>query len=223
MHRKGIKFILLGVFILLTSCFEIIEEVSFNEDGSGNVMLTLNLSQSRTKLNSFMLLDSVNKYKVPSKIEIRDHFNKIATTIKNTNGISNVQHTVNFDDYIFTISCDFKDVEALNTVISNFSSKNEAALIQQNKHFSYDQSKDVFTRNYHYDLATEFKKTQLEDRKVIESATYTTIYRFKKPIISSNNQAAKIASSKKAVMLKVNVKDIITNQKSIKNQITLQH
>ena len=47
MHKKGITFIFLGLLFLCTGCFEIVEEVSFNKDGSGHITLTLNLSKSK--------------------------------------------------------------------------------------------------------------------------------------------------------------------------------
>ncbi len=222
MHNKGIKVLFLGLFILCTSCFEIIEEVSFNKDGSGHVTLTVNLSKSRTKLNSIMLLDSINNYKVPSKIEIKNKIAQVIQKIKQIEGISNVKNSSDFNDYIFTVSCNFTNVEALNTVISNFSSKKEASIIKQQQHFSFDTSQNTFTRNYHYDLSQEFKKTNMEDRKVFETATMTTIYRFESPIISSKNPTAKISGSKKAIMLRVNAQDIIKNKNTIKNQIKLQ-
>ncbi len=222
MIKKGITIIFLSFLLLLTGCFEIVEEVSFNKDGSGHVTLTLNLSRSKTKLNSMMLLDSINNYKVPSEAEIQQHFTEITNTIKKTKGISNVTNSLNFKEYIYTISCDFTSVEVLNMVISNFSSKNEAKKIKQYKHFSFDKDQHKFTRNYHYDLAKEFNKTKMDDRKIFENATFTTIYRFTNPIISSKNTTAKISGNKKAIFLKVNAQDIITNKNSIKNQIQLQ-
>ncbi len=223
MHKKGINYIFIGLLILCTSCFEIIEEVSFNKDGSGHVTLTMNLSKSKTKLNSMLLLDSVNNYKVPSKQEIRQRIAQAVEKVKRIQGISNVKNSIDFGEYIFTVSCDFTDVDALNTVISNFSTKKDAAMIKKQKHFSFDTAKNTFTRNYHYDISAAFKKTNMEDRKVFETATMTTIYRFETPIVSSQNTTAKIAGSKKAIMLRVNAQDIIKNKNSIKNQIKLQN
>jgi len=222
MFKKEIYGILFMFSLLLTGCFEIVEEVSLNEDGSGHITLTLNLSRSRTKLNSIMLLDSVNDYAVPSKAEIKQHFEEITNTIKGSKGISNVTDVLNMKDYIYTVSCDFATVDALNTVVSNFSSKDEVKKIKQQKHFNYDKNQHLFIRNYHYDLAKEFSKTNMADRKIFENASYTTIYRFKNPIQSSKNSAAKISGNKKAIFLKVDAQDVIANKNSIKNQIQLQ-
>ena len=223
MHKKGITFIFLGLLFLCSSCFEIVEEVSFNKDGSGHVTLTLNLSKSKSKLNSIMLLDSINDYHVPSEVEIRKQIAEAVNRVKTIEGISNLKNTINFNDFIFTFSCDFVDTDALNTVISNFSTRKDAALIKQTKHFNFDKSNNTFTRNYHYNIAKEFKKTKMKDREIFETASFTTIYRFETPIATSENITAKIAGSKKAIMLKVSAQDIIQNKNSIKNQIKLQN
>ncbi|MET2985937.1 hypothetical protein [Aureibaculum conchae] len=219
---KKIKSIFVFALLLIcSSCFEIIEEVSLNDDGSGKVTLTLNLSRSKTKINSMMLLDSVNNYKVPSEQEIRKHFSEMVKTVKNTEGISNVTNSIDMEEFIFTLSCNFNDVDALNTVVSNFSSKEEAKRIKNHKHFDYNKVNQLFTRSYHYDLAKEIKKTKMEDREVFKTASITTIYRFPHPIASTKNNVAKISKSKKAIMLKISAQDIINQKKSIKNQIKL--
>ncbi len=77
MIKKTNYIFVFALLLICTGCFEIIEEVSLNEDGSGKVTLTLNLSRSKTRINSIMLLDSVNNYEVPSEQEIRQHFAKM--------------------------------------------------------------------------------------------------------------------------------------------------
>lgn len=222
--QRVAAFIFLSLLIIsLTSCFEVVEEVNFNKDGSGDVILTMNLSKSKTRLNAIMLLDSINSYKVPSKEEVRKQISQAVDRVKQIKGISNVQNSTNFDSYIFTVSCNFTDVDALNTVISAFSTKEDAAIIKQKKHFSFNKTQNIFVRNYHYNIAKEFEKTNMEDREIFKTATLTTIYRFKSNIKSSENTTAKIAGSKKAIMLRVSAQDIIANKNSIKNQIKLEN
>lgn len=222
MRKKVLLFLSFVSLLLLSGCFEIVEEVAFNKDGSGSVTLTMNLSKSKTKLNSIMLLDSVNNYKVPSKTEINREINTALAKVKKIKGISNVKNSTNFTDYIFTVSCNFTDVEALNRVIATFSSKRDAAAIKKNKHFKFNKATNTFTRSHHFNIGREFGKTKMEDRKVFETATFTSIYRFENAIASSKNANAKISGSKKAIMLRVNAQDIIKGRKTIKNQITLQ-
>lgn len=223
MSKRILFFIGLLSLLLLSSCFEIVEEVTFNKDGSGSVTLTMNLSKSKTKLKSIMLLDSVNNYKVPSKAEIQREINTAIAKVKKIKGISNVKNTTNFDEYIFTVSCNFTDVDALNNVIVAFSSKKDAMAVKKHKHFKFNKATNTFTRSHHFNLGKEFGKTKVEDRKVFETATFTSIYRFKNAIVASQNKDAKIAGSKKAIMLRLNAQDIIKGRKTIKNKITLQN
>src|SRR3546814_567554 len=101
---------------LFSSCFQLIEEITLNTDGSGTLALTANLSQSRSKLASIMLLDSVNGYKVPSKQEVRKELEEVSNTLRSVQGISNVSHAVDFDNYILNIRFSFEDVANLNDI-----------------------------------------------------------------------------------------------------------
>jgi hypothetical protein len=81
------QFYKLWLFIILipilSSCFEVIEEIAIKNDGTGDVVLTINLSQSKTKVASVMLLDSVQGYKVPSKQKIQQELNEAVAYLKN--------------------------------------------------------------------------------------------------------------------------------------------
>ncbi|WP_428741453.1 hypothetical protein [Tenacibaculum sp.] len=223
MNKKLLLFLSLTSLFLFTSCFEFVEEVTFNKDGSGSAVLTINLSKSKTKLASIMLLDSVNGYKVPSKAIIRSKVNEIVRKIQQTKGVHNVKNTLDFNEFIVTVSCDFDNVEALNEVISNFSSKKEAEKIKKNQHFTFNKKSKTFTRSHHFNLGKEFQKTKMQDRKVFETATYTSVYRFETPIQSSENKEAKISKSKKAIMLHLQAQDIVAHKQTIKNKIQLEN
>lgn len=220
--RLLLLFSTISIF-LFTSCFEFVEEVSFNKDGSGSAVLTINLSKSKTKLASILLLDSINGYKVPSKVTIRKKVQEIVSKIKGTKGVHNVKNTLNFNEFIVTVSCDFDNVEALNEVIANFSSKKHIEAIKKDRHFTFNEKSKTFTRSHHFDLGKEFRKTKNQDRKVFETATYTSVYRFETPIKTTENNQARISQSKKAIMLHLQAQDIIANKQTIKNKIQLEN
>lgn len=219
-YYLGLMLLLSSMF--LTSCFEIIEEVTLNDDGTGNVSLTLNFSKSKTKISSIMLMDSINNYKVPSRSEIKTQFAKLKNEVQKIKGVSNLESTSNFDDFIFTLSCDFTNVDVLNKIVSHFSSLHDSKIIANKKHFSYNKKSKTYTRNYHYDLAKEFKKVKAKDKSIIDGASITTVYRFESEIATSKNKKARISGSKKAIMLKVNAQDIISEKNTIKNTIQLK-
>ena len=116
----------LGLFscmLLFQSCFEIIEQVFIKNDGSGNFQLVINMSKSKTRLNSMMKMKTVNGHDVPSKEEITQKIADLEKTITITPGISNVKTRLDFNNYIVTLSCNFAKVGCLNAAVKNIGDK----------------------------------------------------------------------------------------------------
>ncbi|WP_298488079.1 hypothetical protein [uncultured Maribacter sp.] len=226
MIKKAFIYFSLFVCIsLCTSCFEILEEIKLNKDGSGTIMVTLNMSKSKSKLASIMLLDSINGYKIPSEDEIEESFKDVIYHLEKTEGITNIKKTKDLDNYIFTVSCDFKDVDNVNDIFKDLINK-------QNKNnytnftttnLSFSQSDKVFKRHFKYDAAIKksFNTLKSEDRKVFDGASYTCIYRFQDKVKSVSNIDAKIAPNKAAVFLKIDALSLILGEKNVENKIQL--
>ncbi|WP_188753031.1 hypothetical protein [Parapedobacter defluvii] len=217
------RLILCTPFLLLfVSCFQLIEDVTVKQDGSGTAVFTANLSQSRSKLASIMLLDSVNGYKVPSKTDIQNHLAEIATELKKIPGISNVSHSADFDKFIATIRFSFNKVEDLNTIANKLFTEMKITSSNQSS-YAYNKGGRTFSRTYVYEpkAKAEFEKLKDADKEVFNSATYTSIYRFDQPVLSQSNASAKLAASKKAVMMQSPILDLITGKRNMTNQIKL--
>ncbi|PCH73705.1 MAG: hypothetical protein COB98_10455 [Flavobacteriaceae bacterium] len=220
--KKLKKIILLFIsLLLLSSCFEIIEEITLHKNGSGDIAITLNLSQSKSKIASIMLMDSINGFQIPSRSEITNFVKKTTVTIKNTSGISNVKSSLDLDNFILNFSCNFENIHALNQVIAAFGNHKERSKINKQQHFIYNTNTQHFSRSYHYDLSKEFDKVKAIDKNALKEASYTTIYRFDQPIISTSNRLSKLAPNKKAVLIKVSGAAMLTGEHSIKNNIQL--
>ena len=97
----------------LTSCFEVIEDISFKKDGSGVVKLILNLSQSKNEINTLMKLDSSSGYKIPTESDINSYLNRVLQSLKSTEGLSNVSIKRDFKNWIFEVKSNFKNSENL--------------------------------------------------------------------------------------------------------------
>jgi len=219
---------LLGLFFSMTwliGCFEVLEEINLNADGSGHMLVTVNLSKSRTKLASMMLLDSVNGHKIPSKDDINESLKQAVAHLKETKGISNIKKTADYENYIFTISCDFEKIENIDAIFKDAIRKqNQREKTKFNTtNFSFNNSSQLFKRHFSYDTAVKksFNGLKKEDKKIFEDASYTAIYRFKKEVKSVSNTNAKIAPNKKAVFLRVAAMDLILGQKNLENNIQL--
>lgn len=218
---KNCKFFLL--FILspfLISCFEILEEVDMNTDGSGEMTMTINLSQSKNKIASIMLLDSINGYKVPSKKDIQQDINGLSTKLKNIAGISNVKTTTDFTNYIVSVSFSFSDVSVLNKASKDIFAAYKMK-VEETPVYSYNKASKTFNYDYKNGNKEAYNKLKAADKEVFKNATYTQIYRFTSTIEKSNNAQAKISKSKKAIMQKSLILDLINNKVNISNQIKL--
>ncbi|MEP7238326.1 MAG: hypothetical protein ABI685_10690 [Ferruginibacter sp.] len=219
---KIIAYLLLfTILISFQSCFEIIEQVFIKNDGSGNFQLVLNMSKSKTRLNSIIKMKTINGHDVPSKDEIKDKIADIEKTITKTSGISNVKTTIDFDNYIVGISCNFNKVTQINEAVKNIYLKENAKGKASEKIYDYDAAGGLFSRLNLFSFKDEYKKLSNADKEVFASANYTSIFKFEGSVIAASNKETKISPSKKAVMLKLNALDIITEKRSIENKITL--
>ncbi len=207
---------------MLSSCFDVVEEVGMKTNGSGSIKLIVNLSKSKTKVASLMKLDKIDGIKIPSEKEIRADVQEVATILKSTNGISNVKYTLDFTNYIANLSCDFSNIEALNSFTKALSTKFKTELTQYSK-YSYAPKTKTLTRTYVYN--GDGKKTlgslKMENQKAIQDASFASIYRFDDTIRKQDNANAKVSSNKKAVMLRVSILDIVNGKVNLSNNISL--
>lgn len=213
--------VLFSCILMLQSCFEIVEQVFIKEDGSGTFELVLNMSKSKTKINSIMKMKKVNGHDVPGKEEIAKKVNDLEKTIRQTPGISNVKTSLDFDNYIATLSCSFNKVNGLNAAVKNIGNKEKTNNPALEKSYDYDASGKLFSRLNKFSLKDEYYKMSNADREIFATANYTSIFRFAADVAVASNKESKIAGNKKAVMLKLNALDVVTGKKSIENKINL--
>lgn len=206
----------------LTSCFDVVDEINLNADGSGEIIITANLSKSKTKIASIMLLDSINGYKVPTKADIEKALNDAEAYLKNAEGISAITKKSDFDNYIFSISCQFKSVKNIDNIIQEITKDFRIKPVMVS--YAYDQAKREFFKDYTYtpEAKKEYNKLNEEDKKIFNDATYTSIFRFDREVASYSNALSKLSKSKKALMLKTAALDLIDGEILLTNKIQLK-
>lgn len=128
-----LKTLLLFVpLLLLSSCFEFIEEVTYADADKGNCLLTLNCSQSKIKLKNLMKLDTFMGLNIPDVSRLRQDIANAKTLVAAIPGIHNVSTGSDFENFIFTIKFDFDSTASLNralNAIAKAESKNIHCLI----------------------------------------------------------------------------------------------
>ena len=210
------------VFFLLSSCIELIDDLTIHNDGSGTFKYIINLSSSKIKVNSILALDSIDGKKVPSMGELKSKINNFAATLRGQEGISNVELTINDVDLIIKLSFDFKSISNFQNglkvaIIASSNTKNSEELNQN--WLSWDGK--ILKRNIpllSLTISDQLKETDLD---LLKSGSYTSINRFDRPIEKVEKMNSKINPSRTASMLKVNTYDLQKNYSLIDNCIYL--
>lgn len=216
------QFALLFLLLLLTSCFDIVDKVNVKADGTGEYTVILNASKSKTRLASISKMETVNGKKVPKKSEIESKINEAARIFKATPGISNVKTTMDFDNYIIKLSCNFKKIENINAGLEQLKAKNIVGKMIPTQIYSQNLAKKSFTRNKINTFKSDYDKMSTADREIFTNARYTSILQFENPISSQTNNSYSISPNKKALKLEANVLDFILQKKQIQNNILFQ-
>jgi hypothetical protein len=215
---------LLLVFSLfgLTSCIEIIDDVTVNNDGSGSLKYTINLSASKVKINSILALDSLEGRPVPSKEELEERIVIFKKKLSLKTGISNVIVESNFEDYIFKLSCDFTSVQALQhavkeVVMEETKEKNLEGM--DHDWLLWDGNK--LSRSIPEITLDRTRNLKPEDAELLKLGNYTSITRFQRPVEKFENTSAALSKNRLAVMVKTNPYLLTQDNDLLENTIYL--
>jgi hypothetical protein len=218
---KLIVFLIITLFGL-SSCIEIIDDLTIRNDGSGTFKYTINLSSSKIKVNSILALDSIDGKKVPQINEIKQKIDQFVKILDSQNGISNVKLEDNFSEFIFKFQCDFANVSALQTALKQtilIVSKEKSLPQLDYNWLTWDGNKLV--RSIPEITERKISEINLNDIELLKKGTYTSITRFEREVEKFENTFAQLSKSKMAVMIKTDVYRLKENQNLLENTIYL--
>ncbi len=217
-----INYILFLVPLLLSSCIEIIDDLSIHSDGTGTFKYSINLSSSKLKVNSILSLDSLDGKKVPDLAEIEEKITEFKNLLSQEPGISLVKTDLNTSDFILKISIDFNSVSQLQSgiksVLMRLSKEKDQNAIEEDW-ISWDGK--TLNREIPSAVTSKVKTFEYSEMDLLKSGTYTSITRFDKPILKTSNSNCKLNPARTASMLQVNTFDLKLNNSLIENTITL--
>jgi len=208
--------------LLLTSCFDILDKVNVKADGSGEYSLILNASKSKTRLASISKMETINGKKVPKKSEIEAKINEAARIFKTVPGISNVKTSIDFDNYIIKLSCNFKKIENVNAGLEQLKAKNILGKMIPTNIYSHNPQNKSFTRNKINTFKSDYDNLSTADKEVFNNAKYTSVLQFENTVKSQSNNAYQLSPNKKALKLEGNILDFILQKKQTQNTILFQ-
>lgn len=221
--RKGYLFLAISLLTFLTSCVEIIDDLTLNLDGSGTLNYNINLSSSKVKINSFLALDSLDGKKVPSVSEIRSKVARIEQMLNDQEGINDAQIASDYSNFVFKLTCDFNSLEELQTAM-------KAVIISENKNkpipeleynwLSYTDS--TLQRSVPELTIQKSREIKESDRTLLRNGTYTSITRFESEIDRFDNENARLSANKKAIMIRTDPYSLVQNPHLLDNIIYLK-
>lgn len=213
---------LFSLIALLSSCIEIIDDLSLNEDGTGTFKYNVNLSSSKVKINSILALDSLDGKRVPSLDEIKESMKRIIEEFKVQPGISNVSLDSDYNEYIFKFYCDFTSVEELQNAIKEVIKKETKE--ENNSELSYDWvsfNGQLMSRSVPQITIRKSSEINQNDVALLKEGTYTSITRFDRAIDHFENKKAMLSKNGKAIMIRTDPYSLIQNHQLLDNNIYL--
>lgn len=208
------KLLFLLPVILLTGCFQIIEEINMKADGSGEMVLTLDMSQSMDQVKSYLDAGVVEGKELPSQSQLESFLDDLEDDLAAMKGLSDVDIQRNWSSFVFKVRCRFSKVEDLDNAMYDLAGK--AASHSEKKwqpEPNYRYRNGIFQRLFEYrPNPADFENLPTSRKVMLEQAKYLVIYRFEKAIDHYTNQAFQLSPSRKAVMLQTTPADIATGK-----------
>ncbi len=218
--RKFVLFVF--PLFLLSSCIDLIDDLTINKDGSGILKITINVSKSKLKVNSLLALDSLNGQRVPKIGEISEKIDFYADKIREKDGIKNVTISKNLDDFIFKFNIDFSNIEKLELALKEVLNEENSSWVN----FEFDWIKwenNTLTRNNLKIPASQLRRLKAEDVEALKNGSYVSITRFQEPIIEFSNDMSKLSTDQRALMIKTSAYGLAENTQLLKNTIKVKY
>ena len=213
MFRVLQMFALGCIAICLSSCFDILEMISFNKDGSGSYTTTLDVSGLRDQMKMLASMDTTGKMESGFNYSMDSTYKESIRKYKTVNGITKVVgNTAKENEY--TISFDFASVDALSQAIYIDKNTEDAKNIYSWKNGNF------FRKNNDLNLVDDTDEEQAEMMKsFIAENKYTIIVNAPGKIKSTGNRNAVISEDKKSVKLVTKLTDLLDANSSLELDI----
>ncbi|MEZ5197085.1 MAG: hypothetical protein R2764_11955 [Bacteroidales bacterium] len=104
--------IFIVIALTLTSCIEIIEEITINKDQSGSISYRLETGELSSILSNF-----AGFFENDFEKQMKEKVNEFARKLKGVEGISNLKYSANPRTGEFELKADFDNAKALNKAL----------------------------------------------------------------------------------------------------------
>jgi hypothetical protein len=221
------------ILFSLFSCFEIKENITLKNDGSGTYSFLMDLSQikplfamSRDLSRSFN--DPTSKLKTNASspnplLQMKVKFDALQQSLESVEGISNYKTVCDTNSYVIGATYSFKNIESLNQSINVLRSSTDNPSASAITHYTYD-SKHFSKINdiSKSDITGPSSKNDSLTTELFKTARYTLTCSFEKKIKDISNPLYFISADGKTLFYSGSLLDIMNQKNNIGNEIVLQ-
>ena len=142
--------------------------------------------------------------------------------LKEQNGITNVVFDANYTDFIFKVTCDFNNLNQLQSAIVNvIKSESKEKEMPELNHTWVSFSQNTLKRSVPQITIKKAQSINKNDSDFLKQGSYTSITRFEKEIERIENENANLSKNKKAVMIRTDPYSLTQNPHLLDNMIYL--
>jgi hypothetical protein len=183
------------------------------------MLVTVDMSESKEDLKGYMDSGEVGEFNLPSQKQMNNYLTRVEQVIESVNGMSNAGAKGDFNEFIFTFTADFTNVEAMNKAVNKLTKELSRGMLSIENKYEYANGK--FLRSFGQIInPSDYEKLPIMQRFILESARMVSIYRFNQPVKKISNQNAELSPSKKEVKFTSTLSDIAKGTKNVANTIS---
>jgi hypothetical protein len=200
--KKPLNLIALATLFIFAGCFELIEEMTLNDNGSGTYKLTYDMSASKDMINMMRSFTAGTEDDITTSF---GGFDEGLDDIEAKPGISNAEVIADSVNYVFSLKFDFDSISSLNDVLAEILSDENGSGVAA---FTY--SGNELVRNHDSDMKSMLIDDEEDDPRFEEmmmlqykDVSFTTIYHFNKRVRNVSNDLAEIKNNGRTVEMKL--------------------
>jgi hypothetical protein len=206
------SFLFAALVFTATGCLDILEEITFNKDGSGTYVTAYDITEL---VDTYDMLDTTGKGRKDLERTLDSTFEVLKKKTARINGVSAVSIDKSKKN-VTKLRLNFTNITVLNKVLN----QDKKLASEMNL---YSQSKGRLSRKASGVSSWLGGNSEEDDDEMMSSVLsemkYRIIYHLPKRVKKMTNEDATLSNDKKTVTLEVSHKEVKENTKTLANEI----
>ena len=206
------SFLFAALVFTATGCLDILEEITFNKDGSGTYVTAYDITEL---VDTYDMLDTTGKGRKDLERTLDSTFEVLKKKTARINGVSAVSIDKSKKN-VTKLRLNFTNINVLNKVLN----QDKKLASEMNL---YSQSKGRLSRKASGVSSWLGGNSEEDDDEMMSSVLsemkYRIVYHLPKRVKKMTNEDATLSNDKKTVTLEVSHKEVKENTKTLANEI----